>query len=147
MSGREVITVVAIVAALAVAVVGVVAIVGRLSLTLAQRGVGDASSREQRRHALGVIRSGGVPALGEQALVAAVAAGLASHAGVALTYAGLALTSASLALGTSSTPVVVAAVVAAVGNAVVAVVLAARWRGGRGYLDAYPGLQRAGRAR
>lgn len=146
MSGREVIAVVVIVAALAVAVAGVVAIVGRLSLTLAQREVGDASSREQRRHALGVIRSGGAPAPGEQALVVAVAAGLASHAGVALTYAGLALTSASLALGTSSTPVV-AAVVAAVGNAVVAVALAARWRRGRGYLDAHPGLQRAGRAR
>lgn len=148
MSGREVIVGLVIVAALAVAVVGVVAIAGRVSLTVAQRKVREASSPEQRRHALGVIRSGGAPAPGEQALVTLVAAGLASHGGAALTYAGLALTSISQAVSASSPPpVVVAAAVAAVGNAVVAVRLAACWRRGRGYLKAHPGLERSGRAR
>ena len=133
---------VVVVVALVVAVVGVMAITGRVSVTLVQRQAREASSREQRRHALGVIGSGGAPAPGERALVALVARGLASHGGAALTYAGLALSSTSFAVGAYSAPVVSAAV----GNAVVAVALGARWRRGRGYLAAHPGLERAGRA-
>ena len=136
MNGREVIAVVIVLAALGTAVFGVVAIAGRLDLSGQVRSVRTTTSREQRRDALRTIRAGQPAAPDQAGLVHEVAAALASHGGPALTSAGLALTCLSLALGPRPTPVVVLAAVAALVNAVVAAVMAQRWRRGRRFLAA-----------
>lgn len=139
MSGREVIALLVVLAALATAVAGVVAIAGGLSLTLAQRSARAGTSREQWRSALRVIRTGSAPSPDQRALMALVAAGLASHGGLAVVYLGLALTSSSIVTWPLAQwmKTIALAPVAATGNALVAVVLATWWGRGRRWLAAH----------
>lgn len=93
------------------------------------------TTRAQRRRALARIRGREAVATSEMAQVRAVAGGLVSQGGLAMTYLALTLTCISQSLGTS--PSWVLARVAASANLIVAVVLAEGWRRARRFLGAH----------